>query len=91
MQHWIIVGAAIILLYLHERLRATKYWLLGGVLPLASVAVMIYQLLIAKIDFSAQIIIAYAVFFMAAVLLWVVGQYEYRQKELKRMKARDIG
>lgn len=91
MQHWIIVGAAIILLYLHERLSATKYWLLGGVLPLASVAVMIYQLLIAKIDFSAQIIIAYAVFFMAAVLLWVVGQYEYRQKELKRMKARDIG
>ena len=88
MQHWIIVGAAIILLYLHERLSATKYWLLGGVLPLA---VMIYQLLIAKIDFSAQIIIAYAVFFMAAVLLWVVGQYEYRQKELKRMKARDIG
>lgn len=91
MQHWIIVGAAIILLYLHERLSATKYWLLGGVLPLVSVAVMIYQLLIAKIDFSAQIIIAYAVFFMAAVLLWVVGQYEYRQKELKRMKARDIG
>ncbi len=90
MKHWIIVGFAIILLFLHERLSATKFWFLGGVLPLAGIVTMIYQLVLTKIHFSVESIIAYIVFFIVTILLWIVGRYEYKQKELNRMKAKDI-
>ena len=39
MKHWIIVIIAIALFFLHERLSATKYWFLGGLLPLAGIGV----------------------------------------------------
>lgn len=90
MKYWIIVIVAITLMVLHERLSTTKFWLLGGVLPLACIAAMVYQLVIFKTYFSTQLIIAYAVFFIVTILLWIVGRYEYRQKDLKRMKAKDI-
>ncbi len=90
MKHWIIVGFAIILLFLHERLSATKFWFLGGVLPLAGIVTMIYQLVFTKIHFAMESIIAYIVFFIVTILLWIVGRYEYKQKELNRMKAKDI-
>ncbi|MCR1920294.1 hypothetical protein [Flavonifractor plautii] len=90
MKHWIIVGIAILLIFLHERLSATKFWALGSILPLAGVAALVYQYAFAKSHFSAQIIIAYVIFFIVTLLLWVVGRYEYKQKELKRMKAKDI-
>ncbi|MEY8424567.1 hypothetical protein AALB52_17870 [Lachnospiraceae bacterium 38-14] len=90
MKHWIVVIAAITLMFLHERLSTTKFWFLAGVLPLAGIAAMVYQLVISKTYFSTQLIIAYAVFFIVTILLWVVGRYEYKQKELKRMKAKDI-
>lgn len=90
MKYWIIVIVAITLMVLHERLSTTKFWLLGGVLPLACIAAMVYQLVIFKTYFSTQLIIAYAVFFIVTILLWIVGRYEYRQKDLKCMKAKDI-
>ncbi len=90
MKHWIIVIFAIFLLYLHQRASASKFWFLGRVLPLAGIAAMIYQLLFAKIQFSMENMIAYVVFFIVTLLLWFAGRYEYIQKELKRMKARDI-
>ena len=90
MKHWMIVLAAIALLFLHERLCATKFWFLGGVLPLAGIAAMVYRLVISKTYFSTQLIIAYVVFFIVTILLWIIGRYEYRQKELKCMKAKDI-
>ena len=43
MKHWIIVIIAIALFFLHERLSATKYWFLGGLLPLAGIGVAIYE------------------------------------------------
>ena len=90
MKHWIIVIVAITLMVLHERLSTTKFRFLGGVLPLAGIAAMVYQLIISKTYFSTQLIIAYAVFFIVTILLWIVGRYEYRQKDLKCMKAKDI-
>ena len=90
MKHWIIVIVAITLMVLHERLSTTKFWFLGGVLTLAGIAAMVYQLIISKTYFSTQLIIAYVVFFIVTILLWIVGRYEYRQKELKCMKAKDI-
>lgn len=90
MKHWIIVIAAITLMILHERLSAAKLWFLGAALPLTGVAAMVYQLAISKTHFSTQLIIAYAVFFIVTILLWIAGRYEYRQKELTRMKAKDI-
>ena len=53
MKHWMIVLAAIALLFLHERLCATKFWFLGGTLPLAGMGALGYQLAIAKIHFPA--------------------------------------
>ena len=41
-------------------------------------------------DNSIQLMIAHVVFFIVTILLWIVGRYEYRQKELKRMKAKGI-
>lgn len=90
MKHWIIVGIAIVLMCLHERLSATKYWLLGGLLPLVGIGALFYQLLLTSISFSMESIIAYVVFFCVTILLWILGRYEYKQKELKRMKAKDI-
>ena len=90
MKHWIIVIVAITLIILHERLSATKLWFLSGVLPLTGIAAIVYQLVISKTYFSTQLIIAYAVFFIVTILLWIVGRYEYRQKDLKCMKAKDI-
>lgn len=90
MKHWIIVGIAIVLMYLHERLSATKYWYLGSLLPLAGIGALVYQLLLTSISFSLESIIAYIVFFCVTIILWVLGRYEYKQKELKRMKAKDI-
>ena len=78
------------LMILQERLNATKLGFLGGVLPLAGIAAIVYQLVISKTYFSTQLIIAYVVFFIVTILLWIVGRYEYRQKDLKRMKAKDI-
>lgn len=90
MKHWIIVGIAIMLMCLHEKLSATKYWFLGGLLPLAGVGAFIYQFFWTKIPFSVESIIAYVVFFFVTLLLWLVGRYECKQKELKRMRAEDI-
>lgn len=90
MKHWMIVLAAIALLFLHERLCATKFWFLGGTLPLAGMGALGYQLAIAKIHFSAQLTIAYAVFFAVTIVLWIVGRHAYRQKELNRMRAKDM-
>ena len=78
------------LMILQKRLSATKLGFLGSVLPLAGIAAMVYQLVISKTYFSTQLIITYAVFFIVTILLWIVGRYEYRQKELKCMKAKDI-
>ena len=78
------------LMILQKRLSATKLGFLGSVLPLAGIAAMVYQLVISKTYFSTQLIITYAVFFIVTILLWIVGRYEYRQKDLKRMKAKDI-
>ena len=78
------------LMILQERLNATKLGFLGGVLPLAGIAAIVYQLVISKTYFSTQLIIAYVVFFIVTILLWIVGRYEYRQKDLKRMKAKEI-
>ena len=78
------------LMILQKRLSATKLGFLGSVLPLAGIAAMVYRLVISKTYFSTQLIIAYAVFFIVTILLWIVGRYEYRQKDLKRMKAKDI-
>jgi len=90
MKHWIIVMIAIGLLALHEKLSTTKYWLLGGLLPLAGVGAAVYQFCILKMTLPAEGIVAYIVFFAVTLLLWMVGRYEHRQKELNRMKARDI-
>ena len=90
MKHWIIVIVAITLMVLHERLSTTKFWFLGGVLPLAGIAAMVFQLVISKTYFSTQLIISYVVFFIVTILFWIVGRYEYRQKDLKCMKAKDI-
>ena len=78
------------LMILQKRLSATKLGFLGSVLPLAGIAAMVYRLVISKTYFSTQLIISYAVFFIVTILFWIVGRYEYRQKELKRMKAKDI-
>ena len=78
------------LMILQKRLSATKLGFLGSVLPLAGIAAIVYQLVISKTYFSTQLIIAYVVFFIVTILLWIVGRYEYRQKELKCMKAKDI-
>ena len=78
------------LMILQKRLSATKLGFLGSVLPLAGIAAMVYRLVISKTYFSTQLIIAYVVFFIVTILLWIVGRYEYRQKDLKRMKAKDI-
>ena len=90
MKHWIIVIIAIALFFLHERLSATKYWFLGGLLPLAGIGVAIYQLIILKTTLSTTNIIAYIVFFAVSFLLSIVGRYEYKQKEINKMKAKDI-
>lgn len=78
------------LMILQERLNATKLGFLGGVLPLAGIAAIVYQLVISKTYFSTQLIIAYVVFFIVTILLWIVGRYEYRQKKLKCVKTKDI-
>ena len=78
------------LMILQERLSATKLGFLGGVLPLAGIAAMVYRLVISKTYFSTQLIFAYVVFFIVTILLWIVGRYEYRQKKLKCVKAKDI-
>ena len=78
------------LMILQKRLSATKLGFLGSVLPLAGIAAIVYRLVISKTYFSTQLIIAYVVFFIVTILLWIVGRYEYRQKDLKRMKAKDI-
>ena len=57
---------------------------------MACIAAMVYRLVISKTYFSTQLIFAYVVFFIVTILLWIVGRYEYRQKDLKRMKAKDI-
>lgn len=90
MKHWVIVGIAIAIMSLHERLSATKYWFLGSLLPLAGIGALIYQLLFTSISFSIQSIIAYVGFFCVTIIFWALGRHEYKQKELKRMKARDI-
>lgn len=90
MKHWIIVIIAVVLFALHVRLSATKYWFLGGILPLAGVCAAIYQLFIIKTTLSTANIIAYIVFIAVSIILWIIGRYEYRQKELKKMKAKDI-
>jgi len=90
MKHWFIVIIAIVLLALHERLSATKYWFLGGLLPLAGAGAAVYQLCIMKMTLPTEGMIAYIVFFAVTLLLWVVGRYEYKQKELNKMKAKDI-
>ncbi len=90
MKHWIIVIIAIALLVLHEKLSAAKYWFLGGLLPLAGIGTMVYQLCIMKMTLPTEGIIAYIVFFVAALLLWIIGRYEFKQKELNKMKAKDI-
>ena len=56
---------------------------------MAGIAAMVYRLVISKTYFSTQLI-AYVVFFIVTILLWIVGRYEYKQKELKCMKAKDI-
>lgn len=90
MKHWIMVIIAIGLFALHTRLSASKYWFLGGFLPLAGIGAAIYQLFVMKAALSPETILAYLVFFAASVLLWIVGRHEYRQKEWRKMKARDI-
>ena len=90
MKHWIIVIIAIALFFLHERLSATKYFFFGGILPFAGIGVEIYQLIIIKTTLSTTNIIAYIVFFAVSFLLWIVGRYEYKQKEINKMKAKDI-
>lgn len=90
MQHWILVLIAIGLLAIHERLSASKYWFLGGVLPLAGVAALVYQFGFANVEWSTRIVIAYVVFFVTTSLIWLIGRYERKRAELKRMKAKDI-
>ncbi len=90
MKHWIVVGFAIMALLLHQKLSTTKFWFLGGALPFAGIAAMLYQLLFAKTHFSSELVISYIVFFISTILIWIIGRYEHRQKELKRMKANDI-
>lgn len=90
MKHWIIVSIAIGLFVMHERLSASKYWFLGGLLPLLGAGAAIYQFLFAKILPITQNIIAYVVFFAVTLLLWIAGRYERKQKELRKMNAQDI-
>ena len=90
MQHWILVLIAIGLLAIHERLSASKYWFLGGVLPLAGVVGLVYQFGFANVERSTRIVIAYVVFFVTTSLSWLIGRYERKCTELKRMKAKDI-
>jgi len=90
MKHWIIIIFAIGLMAAHNRLSASKYWFLGGLLPAAGTGTAIYQFIFVKITPTAEGIIAYVVFFAVTLLLWLVGRYDHKQKELKRMKAKDI-
>lgn len=90
MKHWIIVGFAILFMILHDRLSAAKYWFLGAALPLAGFGSLVYQLLYEKSHFSGQLRIAYVIFFVTTIWVWIAGRFEYKQKELKRMKAKDL-
>lgn len=90
MDHWIFVIIAIALLAIHERLSASKHWFLGGILPLTGIIAAIYQFGFVKTIPATKSMIAYGIFFAATLLLWLIGRYEYKQAELKRMKAKDI-
>ena len=90
MIHWGIVIIAVALFALHERLSASKHWFFGGLLPLAGAGALVYELCVRKSAWTTESMIGYLVFFAVTLLVWGIGRYEYRRKELAKMQAKDI-
>ena len=90
MKYWIAVIIAIALMGLHEKLSETKYWFLGGILPLTCLGMAVYEFGILKEIPKTTYIISYIVLFVVSIVLWAVGRHKYKQKELNKMKAKDI-
>lgn len=90
MKYWIAVIIAIALMGLHEKLSETKHWFLGAILPLACIGMAVYEFGILKESPKTSYMIDYIVIFGVSIVLWAVGRHRYKQKELNKMKARDI-
>ncbi|KAJ49628.1 undecaprenyl pyrophosphate phosphatase UppP [Clostridium tetanomorphum] len=68
-----------------------KYWFLGGIIPLALLAVGIYGVVCGKIDSSLLSIVKIIVFpIIISLLIWADGYAKTKKKELEKMYAKDI-
>ncbi len=90
MKHASVVLIATILLCLHERLSTSRYFLLGGIVPLLTVIALLYRVFVRKVSFSVEDVIAYIVLFIITLFFWIMGRYEYKKKEIEKMKAKDL-
>ena len=89
----IAFGAGTVMLITQHFLSKRENWILGGILPIASLLFAIGVFNFGKIEFNIRNLIPFIILIVIQVSIWEEGRKKIKEKkelELNKMKSRDL-